>query len=565
MDTTRGILFLVVTLIIIVSIYYIVKMFKGRTPLSPSPSPPDQTGKISISDLKFERTLNPDKSNSKGDDGIDGYTIEYDNGINGEGPSPSPSGIDYNELSENVTFTLSWTNNIGFTDNVTGFEIQHHIKNDNGTYELKQSIDFSNTTNDNVKNFVNVNNFKGNEIFFVSDGNYSVVGENRFNMFVIMNDDVETNKKSRQLLYEGTAQDDSSHGIEIRKEDLGATLSMTQPETVTYTPVTRSFGSTTVEIKKTKYQIYNPVRSLSLGRTFIYLMPATPGDENTNEKNVETFFFKYEDGQYLLNNLKKGKWNEQTSRAPPSNVNYDINTHDNRMFVSFYDKGEDKDGKVTAQLRYTKMGYGAGTHAITTDENGKLEFMDLSDIDKVSVSETQFNNSVWTFREYDGKFPVPVPELICTDFYIEWKYGVSTQYLNLRTDSVDGSFFVKWDAWVNSKDTEDFLFGIDVFESEDGTPLYGIKHKNGKYIVPEKNASDYIGWSVVEKSGTYNLNTWKELLDNEIYDNVSLNCKTKEDYKTLGSISSELISVFESYAGHRGLSIVSTLINAIMI
>jgi len=555
MDTTRGILFLVVTLIIIVSIYYIVKMFKGRTPLSPSPSPPDQTDKISISDLKFERTLNPDKSNSKGDDGIVGYTIEYDNGINDEGPSPSPSGINYNELSENVTFTLSWKNNIGFTGNVTGFEIEHHVKNDGNTYDLKQYIDFNEETDPKA----DVNNFKINTARIKSNGKYSVVGENRFKIFVIMKNGDLTE------IYDGTEQDDKSHGIEISKEDLGATLSMTQPETVTYTPVTRSFGSTTVEIKKTKYQIYNPVRSLSLGRTFIYLMPATPGDENTNEKNVETFFFKYEDGQYLLNNLKKGKWNEQTSRAPPSNVNYDINTHDNRMFVSFYDKGEDKDGKVTAQLRYTKMGYGAGTHAITTDENGKLEFMDLSDIDKVSVSETQFNNSVWTFREYDGKFPVPVPELICNDFYIEWKSGVSTQYLNLRTDSVDGSFFVKWDAWVNSKDTEDFLFGIDVFESEDGTPLYGIKHKNGKYIVPEKNASDYIGWSVVEKSGTYNLNTWKELLDNEIYDNVSLNCKTKEDYKTLGSISSELISVFESYAGHRGLSIVSTLINAIMI
>jgi hypothetical protein len=102
-------------------------MVKGRTPSqsppspSPSPSPSDQTGKISISDLKFERTLNPDKSNSKGDDDIVGYTIEYD------------GGIDYKELSENVKFTLEWKNNIGFTGNVKGFNIEHYVKNDNDT------------------------------------------------------------------------------------------------------------------------------------------------------------------------------------------------------------------------------------------------------------------------------------------------------------------------------------------------------------------------------------------------------------------------------------------------
>jgi len=386
MDTTRGILFLVITLIIIVSIYYIVKMVKGRTPLSPSPSSSDQTGKISISDLKFERTLNPDKSNSKGDDGIVGYTIEYDNGI------------DYEELSKNVTFTLEWKNNIGFTDNVKGFMIEHHVKGvGNDNYKSEQSIDFYNT--DTGDPIVYLSNFEENKVSIKGNGNYSVVGENRFKISVIMND----NDNTKTELYDGTAQDDKSHGIEISKDELGATLSMTKPETVTYTPVTQSFSSTSVKIKKVKYTIKNENSSLNYnGSGSIYLIPAFPKViADGKVVDVDTFFFKYEVGenQYLLQDGAKGKWNEKTKRER-GNVDFNNDEHDNRMFVSFYDKDTDTDNKVTAQLRYTKMGYGAGTHAITTDDNGKLELMSVSDTD--TISETLFKNSVWTFTEVKG-------------------------------------------------------------------------------------------------------------------------------------------------------------------
>jgi len=404
MDTTRGILFLVVTLIIIVSIYYIVKMVKGRTPLSPSPSSSDQTDKISISDLKFERTLNPDKSNSKGDDGIAGYTIEYSNGINGEGSITSPSGINYKELSENVTFTLKWTNNIGFTDNVKGFMIEHYVEG-----VSKQSIDFYKTdvtvTGDPI---VYVENFQENTVYIKSDGTYSVVGENRFKISVIMNDDDadDENKRNRLLIYDGTAPENgASHQILISKNELGATLSMTQPETVTYTPVTRSFESTTVNIKKVKYSITNKKSSLNYdGGGSIYLIPAFPKKLNDDGKveDVDTFFLKYEIGenQYLLQDGKKGEWNKNTKRERGDDLVL-TNEHDNRMFVSFYDKDEDEtDGKVTAQLRYTKMGYGLGTHAITTDKDGKLELMSVSDTD--TISQTLFENSVWKFTEVKG-------------------------------------------------------------------------------------------------------------------------------------------------------------------
>ena len=406
MDTKRGILFLVVTLIIIVSIYYIVKMVKGRTPSrsppSPSPSPSDQTGEISISDLKFERTLNPDKSNSKGDDGIVGYTIEYDEGIN------------FKELSKNVTFTLGWKNNIGFTGNVTGFNIEHHVKGDDD-YKLGQSIKFLNTTDDTD---IKVNNFEeNNSIQIISDGNYSVVGENRFKIFVIMNDGTVTE------IYDGTVQDGTSHGIVISKDELGATLSMTNPETVTYIPVTNTF-SKNYSIKRVKYSISNDNSSLNFaGSGSIYLMPASPGsvDSSGDKIDVDTLFFKYELGenQYLLQDGKKGKWNEKTNRE--RNSVFDDTKHDNRMFVAFYDK---KENENIMQLRAPVMGYGLGGKFLTSDESGNLKLIDISE--NYTVKETEFNNSYWKFTEVEGD---PVN---CQGTYDDWstcsnKCGSGTQ------------------------------------------------------------------------------------------------------------------------------------------
>ena len=384
MDTTRGILLLVVTLIIIVSIYYIVKMVKGkRTPTQPStsPSPSDQTDEISISDLKFERTLNPDKSNSKGGD-IVGYTIEYD------------GGIDYTFLSKNVTFTLAWKNNIGF-DKVTGFRIEHYVSGDyefdKFTKELNpepanQSIDFK------TKNAVNLNNFGENSVSIVSNGGYSVVGKNRFKIKVIMNDGTP------KLLYNGlddTNINETTHEIVISEQDLGATLTMTKPQTVTYTPVTRSFTTSSVQIEKIKYWIYNENTNLNIGDEFIYLIPAFPAptDENGVKKGtgVDTFFFKYEDGDYLLYNKIKGKWNE-TDNRDESKVyeDSDYDNRDNRMFVSFYNKNGN-----TTELRKVTMGFGFGEEMITSDKDGNLKFMTA--LDTESVDQTEFENSRWTF------------------------------------------------------------------------------------------------------------------------------------------------------------------------
>ena len=413
MDTTRGILFLVVTLIIIVSIYYIVKMVKGkRTPTQPSPSPSsspsDQTDEISISDLKFERTLNPDKSNSKGGD-IVGYTIEY-------------AGVNYDELSKNVTFTLGWKNNIGFTDKVTGFKIEHYVKVGDNAFPstANQSKVFDGKAENAV---VKIENFGENKVSIVSDGSYSVVGKNRFKIKVIMYDNTEKN------LYDGLDTkniDDDSHEIVISEQELGATLDMTKPQTVTYTPVTNSFTTSKVEIVKNKYWIYNENTNLNIDDEFIYLIPASSGTTTTNtdgstsseKTGADTFFFKYEDGDYLLYDATKGEWNETDDRGE-----YEDSDYDNRMFVSFYNK----DGN-TMELRKVTMGSGYGEKMITSDGDGKLKFMSASETD--SVDETEFKNSRWTF--------VDTKEMKCTNDTIRiskkkgsvWKFCQFTSYNN---------------------------------------------------------------------------------------------------------------------------------------
>src|SRR5210317_1760014 len=366
MDTKRGIFFLGVILIIIVSIYYIVKMFKGLTSYPPSPSvETDKTYEISISDLNFERTLNPDKSNSKSD--IVGYTIEYDEGIN------------FEELSKNVTFTINWKNNIGFTGNVEGFIIDHYVKvSDDAGFIRYQYKELKN------KGVININNYEKNSIQIISDGTYSVIGKNRFIIKVIMKigpDNI--------TVYNGVDQEnDSLHEITITKDQLGATLSMTKSETVKYIPVTNTF-SKSYSIKKVKYSISNGNSSLNFaGSGSIYLMPAFVGDDN----NAETFFFKYELGenQYLLEDGTKGEWNGKTEREP--NAEFDSSIYDNRMFVAFYNKNENEN---IMQLRAPVMGYGLGGKFLTSDESGKLKLIDISEND--AVKETEFKNSYWKF------------------------------------------------------------------------------------------------------------------------------------------------------------------------
>jgi len=381
MDRKESIFFLCVTLIVLALIYYIFKKFKGRT--LPTPSPSDQTGELSISDLKFTRTLNPDKSNSKSE--ISGYTIEYD------------VGIDYAELSENVTFTINWKNNIGFTDNVKGFKIEHFVRPKATWWDTSQmdtpiySKDFTTTTPQQVS----IIDYETNGVSMISDGNHSVIGDNKFKIYAILNNETTIG------LYDGLAfrpidgtNTDTTHIINVSKDDLGATLEMTNPQSVTYIPVVSSDTMTIVRkaITKVKYDISNVSDFYLDGDHAIYLIPATPGDAD----NAETFFLQYTDDQYFLYDLTKGDWNGKSNRTA-DNLNAAPVDYDNRMYIAFYNKSDTTDNNIKVQLRKTNMGHGQGIEFISTDKDDKLVLVDMSS--KTStVPELVYNNSFWTFK-----------------------------------------------------------------------------------------------------------------------------------------------------------------------
>lgn len=404
MDRKESIFFLCVTLIVLALIYYIFKKFKGRT--LPTPSPPAQTDELSISDLKFTRTLNPDKSNSKSE--ISGYTIEYDGGIN------------YDKLSENVTFTITWKNNIGFNGAVKGFKIKHYVQpvQEEGSHAIWHP--FSNDVNNAIFTFtdtvvgndnsVNTGDFDENTVKIVST-NYSVIGKNAFKIEVIKNDENGTTVE----VYDGVSQtsDLPNHHISVSEEELGATLAMTTAQSVTYTPVVSSDATTSVlkDITKVGYKIVNSGGKCPIICKAIYLIPATPGSVNDAGERVdaETFFFQYSDGEYLLETfgqgddiLSKGVWNEKTERKSV----YDAK-NDNRMYIALYNKSTTTDNNIKVQLRRTDKGRipdetsgnKRGTLFLSTNTYGNLIDVDIAS-QTGTVSQTDYDNSFWTFSPW---------------------------------------------------------------------------------------------------------------------------------------------------------------------
>jgi len=374
MDRKKSIFFICVTLIIIALIYYVVKKFKERT--SPSPSPPAQTDELSISDLKFTRTLNPDKSKSNSESEISGYTIEY-------------AGIEYKTLSQNVTFTITWKNNIGFTGAVKGFKIEHFVKGDNGfPTDANLTKNFTSTTTQTV----DTSDFGDNSVKIFSNGTYSVVGDNTFKIHVIKNDDTPIK------LYDGVEQTDTdTHHINVSEDELGATLDMTTPQSVTYIPVVSSDANTLISaaITKVKYDVSNGSGVKLHSSQLIYLIPAEPGNNN----DAETFFLKYSDGQYLLHDLNKGDWNNKTGRTNRCDADcHTTGDFDNRMYIAFYNKSTTTDNNIKVQLRRTNMGYGQGIEFLSTDTSDNLVLVDMSS-QTSTVPKAVYNNSFWTFQE----------------------------------------------------------------------------------------------------------------------------------------------------------------------
>ena len=441
MNRNESLFFICVTLIIIALIYYVVKKFKERT--SPSPSPSAQTDELSISDLKFTRTLNPDKSNSESE--ISGYTIEY-------------AGIEYKTLSQNVTFTITWKNNIGFNNAVKGFKIEHFVKSDNSFPDSANLT--KNFTRDTTQTVV-TSDFGVNNVKIVSDGNYSVIGDNTFKIHVIKNDDTSIN------LYDGVEQTDTdTHHINVSEDELGATLEMTTPQSVTYIPVVSSDTTTSIsaDITKVKYDISNGSGVNLHGSQSIYLIPATPGDDN----DAETFFLQYTDGEYLLHNLIKGDWNNKSKRQN-LNLKADLVDYDNRMYIAFYNKSTTTDNNTKVQLRKTKMGYGQGIEFLSSDTDGKLVLVDMAS-QTGTVSQTEYNNSFWTFKE-DG--------LTCGTRFVENKFRD-----NYFSDRIQSLAIERCKTNTNCDEDTSTLFSETELENEKNLLLSDWQDNNSGASVP---------------------------------------------------------------------------------
>lgn len=218
-----GVLFTLVVVIVALVIYFNTRPEEEKTVTSTGPSPTLP----GISDLTVSRTDSPDSGSESYT--IEPYTIEYDEGDEDE----YEEGDNEKALSKNITFTLNWTNNDGF-DDVEAIRIEHYINTaSDGSLEKKREMKEDSITL--RSNFTDVS------YSITGNGEYSFVGSNRFKIIAILDRKVSTEadaKNQEHVLYDGLY--DSSGNIQsinqlnIKPEDLTATIGMALPLTKTF-------------------------------------------------------------------------------------------------------------------------------------------------------------------------------------------------------------------------------------------------------------------------------------------------------------------------------------------
>ena len=260
-------LFVLAAIIIALIVYY---TRPGETKTSEQTS--DTTTELTVENLTFERTLNPDPSVGNGN-GVSGYTIEpygieYATGATGD--------VQYKALSKNVTFTMNWTNSPGFTDVVKGFKIEHYVKPDpTDTVPTPESVkeqDLIKKTTAVSPETISISDFGECSAKIVSDGDYLVIGQNSFKLYAVVQEVDKTfdwgtsNTQKDVLLYDGTAETTEPPELKISKDQLSVTLTMTSAETISYTPESITSTTTSTIIEKTAYKITNNAATLNIGK-----------------------------------------------------------------------------------------------------------------------------------------------------------------------------------------------------------------------------------------------------------------------------------------------------------
>ena len=346
-------LFVLIVVIIALIVYY---TRPGETKTSDQTS---DTSKLTVENLTFERTLNPDPSVG---DGVSGYTIEpY--GVE----YASPGTADYKELSKNVTFTMTWDNAPGFTDVVKGFKIEHYV----GTTE-KNTYKYESVITDVNGESISFSDF-GKCTVKLTSANWtppgSVVGQNKFKLFAVRKDETADN-----LLYDGTTGTDFPDALKIDETQLSVTLSMTSPLTVSYRPQAPTGTSTRAVISKTIYDISNEWTTLTRDSIGIYL-------QTVKDSNDKQFYFQYEDGNYLLENLSKGVGSTTNPKLKVEIVNRETGTS----------SGQIKQVNVDKYLTSVKTG-------------GTLKLYKTND---ANLNADIFKGFKWTFNQRISKSLVP--------------------------------------------------------------------------------------------------------------------------------------------------------------
>jgi len=229
-------IFLVIVILVTAVLVYLYfnKMGPWKKEKSPAPAPAPSTQLPSITDFSVDRTLSPDKGETYT---IEPYTIE------------GYTDLEFKKLSKNVTFTLTWTNGVGFTEvKVHTIKVYHGVMSgteftntgESNDWVLRETIDANSTGyTDPLNNFATVTvKISGLD----SDDAYSFEGRNFFKVVAYYLDPAD-NKDSPVLLhndydyyYVNANTVNEKYGIVISGDELVGTTELLTPETITYEP-----------------------------------------------------------------------------------------------------------------------------------------------------------------------------------------------------------------------------------------------------------------------------------------------------------------------------------------
>ena len=411
-------LFVLIVVIIALIVYY------TRPGESKTPDQTSGTTELKIENLSLTRTLNPDPSVGNG---VSGYTIEpY--GIEYDGTA------DYNELSKNVTFTMNWTNAPGFeAQEVKGFKIEHFVKKPTDTVDptvAKQTLIKTPQTNDDTdKDNIDEDDFGACRAIIVSDNTYSVIGQNSFKLYAVLQKIKTTavdwdNPDTQEyvLLYNGIGEKDAENKppapLTISQDQLSVTLEMTTPDSLTFTP-SGFEASTRAVISKTTYNVSSPQGDLTKsftgysGGVYLTTLPESRG---------KRFYFTFEDGDFLMiPNANDGFVKRETEIAGIEKFIFEIVDREKtvgkiRQAASRFLNADGTPLKTTDTARTVAQGPVTiptstaenDRKYLSTNGNGKLKLYKQQDSD---LTATIFAGFDWTFNERISKaLPFPTGE-----------------------------------------------------------------------------------------------------------------------------------------------------------